>query len=98
MKSAFSAKLADENLIVLDTLAFEAPKTKSMVAVLKALNVSDKALVVLPGPDVNVVKSAKNLPDVKVLYVNTLNVYDILKYDKFIVTKEAVGKIEEVYR
>lgn len=98
MKSAFSAKVADENLIVLDTLAFEAPKTKSMVAVLKALNVSDKALVVLPGPDVNVVKSAKNLPDVKVLYVNTLNVYDILKYDKFIVTKEAVGKIEEVYR
>ena len=72
-------------------------KTKNMVAVLKALKVEDKALIVLPAPDVNVVKSARNIPNVKTLYVNTLNVYDIIKHDKFIVTKEAVQKIGEVY-
>ena len=97
MKSALSAKVADNNLLVLDTLTFAAPKTKDMVAVLKALNVAEKTLIVLAGPDANVVKSAKNIPGVKVLYVNTLNVYDILKYDKFMVTKEAANKIEEVY-
>ena len=97
MKSAFSTKVAEGNMIVLDTLTFEAAKTKNMVNVLKALNVTEKALVVLPAPDVNVVRSAKNIPNVKTLYVNTLNVYDIIKYDKFIVTKEAVQKIEEVY-
>mgnify|MGYP003319440047 CR=1 FL=1 len=63
----------------------------------KALNVSEKALVVLAGPDKNVVQSAKNIPTVKTLYVNTLNVYDIINNDKFIVTKSAVEKIEEVY-
>ena len=97
MKSAFSAKVAENNLIVLDSLQFDAPKTKQMVAVLNALNVSDKALVVLAGPNVNVVNSVRNIPGVKTLYVNTLNVYDIIKHDKFIITKEAVNKIEEVY-
>lgn len=97
MKSAFSSKVADNQMIVLDSLKFDGIKTKNMVAVLKALKIEEKALIVLPAPDVNVVKSAKNLPDVKTLYVNTLNVYDILKYDKFIVTKEAVQKIGEVY-
>ena len=84
-------------MIVLDALKFDEIKTKNMVKVLNALNVSEKALVVLDGPDKNVVQSAKNLPDVKTLYVNTLNVYDIVKYDKFIVTKSAVEKMEEVY-
>mgnify|MGYP005774816303 CR=1 FL=1 len=97
MKSALSSKVLEGNLIILDTLSFPEIKTKSMVAVLNALNVDSKALVVLPGPDVNVVRSARNIPDVKTLYVNTLSVYDILKHDKFIVTKEAVQKIEEVY-
>ena len=97
MKSAFSAKVADGSLIVLDSLTFDAPKTKDMVAVLAALNVESKALVVIPAPDVNVVKSAKNIEGVKTLYVNTLNVYDIMKYEKFIVTKDAISKIEEVY-
>ena len=97
MKSAFSAKVADGSLIVLDSLTFDAPKTKDMVAVLDALNVESKALVVIPAPDVNVVKSAKNIEGVKTLYVNTLNVYDIMKYEKFIVTKDAISKIEEVY-
>ncbi len=97
MKSAFSSKVAENNMIVLEDLKFDEIKTKSMVAVLKALNVEDKALVVLPGPDANVVKSAANIPTVKTAYVNTLNVYDILKQDKFIVTKEALQKIGEVY-
>lgn len=97
MKSAFSAKVAENNLIVLDSLTFDAPKTKQMVAVLKALNVTEKALIVLAGPNTNVVNSARNIPGVKTLYVNTLNVYDIVKHDKFIITKEAVNKVEEVY-
>ena len=97
MKCALSSKVADDQMIVLDSLSFNDMKTKNMVAVLKALKVEDKALIVLPAPDVNVVKSAKNIPNVKTLYVNTLNVYDIIKYDKFIVTKEAVQKIGEVY-
>ena len=97
MKSAFSCKVQEGKFIVLDSLSFEEAKTKNMVAVLKALNVSDKSLVVLPAPDVNVVRSAKNIPGVKTLYVNTLNVYDIMKHDNFIVTQEAVQKIEEVY-
>ena len=97
MKSAFSSKVQEGKFIVLDALKFDAIKTKNMVAVLKALNVTEKSLVVLPAPDVNVVRSAKNIPGVKTLYVNTLNVYDIFNHDNFIVTKEAVQKIEEVY-
>lgn len=97
MKSAFSAKVAEGKFIVLDTLELEQIKTKSMIKVLDALNVNEKALVVLDGPNVNVVRSAKNIPDVKTLYVNTLNVYDIIKHDKFIVTKSAVTKMQEVY-
>ena len=97
MKCALSSKVAEDQMIVLDSLSFNDMKTKNMVAVLKALKVEDKALIVLPAPDVNVVKSARNIPNVKTLYVNTLNVYDIIKHDKFIVTKEAVQKIGEVY-
>ncbi len=97
MKSALSAKVAEGNLIVLDTLAFDQIKTKNMVAVLNALKVEDKALVVMPAPDATVIKSARNLEGVKTACVNTLNVYDIVKHDKFIITKEAVSKVEEVY-
>ena len=97
MKSALSAKVAEGNLIVLDTLAFDGIKTKNMVNVLKALNVADKALVVMPAPDAVVIKSARNIEGVKTACVNTLNVYDIVKHDKFIITKEAVNKVEEVY-
>lgn len=97
LKSAFSSKVLDGNMIVLDSLVLNEIKTKNMVNVLKALNITEKALLVLPGPDVTVVKSAKNIENLKTLYVNTLNVYDIIKYDKFIITREAVQKIEEVY-
>ncbi len=98
MKSALSAKVAEGNLIVLDTLAFDGIKTKNMVNVLKALKVEEKALVVLPAPDATVIKSARNIEGVKTACVNTLNVYDIVKHDKFVITKEAVNKVEEVYK
>ncbi len=98
MKSALSAKVAEGNLIVLDTLAFDEIKTKNMVNVLKALKVEDKALVVMPAPDAVVIKSARNIEGVKTACVNTLNVYDIVKHDKFVITKEAVNKVEEVYK
>lgn len=97
MKSALSTKVQDNNMIVLDTLAVESYKTKTIVAMLKALNVEGKALLVTAEANQMVVKSAANIEGVKTAAVNTLNVYDILNYDKFIVSQDAVAKIEEVY-
>ena len=97
MKSAFSSKVLEENFIVLDSLNFDAIKTKSVVEMLKALGVEKKALIVMPEKNEVVVKSARNIPTVKTTLVNTLNVYDILNYDKFIIVKDAVAKLEEVY-
>ncbi|MCI6560919.1 MAG: 50S ribosomal protein L4 [Ruminococcus sp.] len=97
MKSALSTKVLDNNMIVLDALNLDSYKTKTIVDMLKALGVEGKALIVTAEADSKVVKSAANIPGVKTAAVNTLNVYDILNYDKFIVVKNAVGKIEEVY-
>ena len=97
MKSALSTKVLDNNMIVLDALELEGFKTKTVVNMLKALGVEGKALIVTAEADSKVIKSAANIPGVKTAAVNTLNVYDILNYDKFIVVKNAVGKIEEVY-
>ncbi len=97
MKSALSSKVQNENLIVIDALNMDGFKTKTIVSMLKALNVDGKALIVTAEADKKVVKSAANIPGVKTAAVNTLNVYDILNHDKFIVVKNAVGKIEEVY-
>ena len=97
MKSALSAKVQDGNLIVLDRLACDEFKTKTVVNMLNALNATGKALLVTAEADRKVIKSAANIPGVKAAAVNTLNVYDILHYDKFIVSKDAVAKIEEVY-
>ncbi len=97
MKSALSSKVIDNNVIVLDALKLEEFKTKNVVNMLKALNVEGKALIVMPEVDCKVIKSAANIPGVKTTLVNTLNVYDILNYDKFIVVQDAVAKIEEVY-
>ena len=97
MKSALSSKAQNENLIVLDALNLEGFKTKTVVEMLKALNVDGKALIVTAEADQKVVKSAANIPGVKTAAVNSLNVYDILNHDKFIVVKNAVEKIEEVY-
>ena len=97
MKSALSSKVQNENLIVIDALNMDGFKTKTIVNMLKALNVDGKALIVTAEANQKVVKSAANIPGVKTAAVNTLNVYDILNHDKFIVVKNAVGKIEEVY-
>ena len=101
LKSAFTSKVASEELIVVDSLAFDAPKTKKMVEVLAALKVAGKkALIVVDAKsDANdiVISSARNIEGVKTLYVNTLNVYDIIKHDVLIMTKDAVNKTEEVY-
>ena len=97
MKSALSTKVMDQNMIVLDSLKMDEFKTKTIVAMLKALNVEGKALLVTAVADQKVVKSAANIPGVKTATVNTLNVYDILNYDKFIIAQDAVAKIEEVY-
>lgn len=96
LKSVLTAKVAEEKLIVVDSIKFEEIKTKNMIAVLDNLK-AEKALVVLDGNDKNVVLSAKNIPGVQTASTNTINVYDILKHDKLIVTKDAVAKIEEVY-
>ena len=97
LKSSLTSKVIDGNIIVLDTLAFDSIKTKNMVKVLGNLNVEDTALVVLPEKDLNVVKSASNIAGITTAYVNTINVYDILRHTKLIVTKEALEKISEVY-
>ena len=97
MKSALSSKAQNSELIVLDSLRMNEYKTKTIVEMLKALGVEGKALIVMPEVDSKVIKSAANIPGIKTALVNTLNVYDILNYDKFIVVQDAVSKIEEVY-
>jgi large subunit ribosomal protein L4 len=97
MKSAFSSKLADSKIVVVDALDFDTMKTKNMVEFMKAIKVSDSALVVLGGKNENVEKASRNIPTVKTALVNTINVFDILKYDSFIMTKDAAEKIMEVY-
>lgn len=96
MKSALSSKVNDGDIIVYDALDIAAPKTKEMVKVLNAMNVK-KALIVLPEKDEIVERAAANIPGVKTTLVGTLNVYEILKYDTLVLTKDAVAKIEEVY-
>ena len=97
MKSALSSKVIDENIIVVDSISLNDFSTKTVVEMLKALSVDKKALIVMPSVDKKLIKSAANIPGVKTTLVNTLNVYDILNYDKFIVVKDAVALIEEVY-
>ena len=96
IKSALTAKVLDEKFLVVDQITFDEAKTKKMVAMLNNLK-ADKALVVLDKKDENVILSARNLPDVTTVTYNALNVFDILKYDKMIVAKDAVAQIEEVY-
>ena len=96
MKSALSAKAQENQIIVLEDLKLDAVKTKEMQKVMNNIK-AGKALVVIPESDANVILSARNLADVKTASVGTINVYDILKYDNLVVTKEAVEKIQEVY-
>ena len=97
MKSALTSKVQANEMIVLDALTMEAPKTKEFATILKNVNAAKKALVVMAEKNENVIKSAANIPNVETALVNTINVYDILKYDSFIITTDAVKKVEEVY-
>ena len=96
MKSALTSKVQENQMIVLDSLNFEAPKTKNIVAMLKALE-ANKALIITAESNEVVYKSARNIQGINIIPANNINVYDLLKYEKLIITKEAVSKIEEVY-
>jgi 50S ribosomal protein L4, bacterial/organelle len=97
LKSALSSKVNENELMVLDTLKFDTIKTKQMVNVLSNLKVDSSVLIVIDGKNEVIEKSARNIPGVKTAFVNTINVFDILKHEKFIITKDAVSKVEEVY-
>ena len=97
LKSAFSSKVIAGEMLVLENLTVEEIKTKTIVNMLNALGADRKVLLVLPEKDEKVILSARNIPGVKTALVNTLNVYDILNCDKFIVVKDAVAQLEEVY-
>ena len=97
LKSSLSAKANEEAIVVLDKLSFDEIKTKNMVKVLENLGIAGTALVVIADNDKNVVKSASNIQGITTASVNTINVYDILKHGKFIITKDALAKVTEVY-
>ncbi|MBE7042404.1 MAG: 50S ribosomal protein L4 [Ruminococcaceae bacterium] len=97
LKSALSAKVADESMIVVDQFGFEEIKTKQIVSMLDALKVEGKALIITCDKDDNVVLSARNIPTAATTFATALNTYDVLNSDKVIVSKDAIAKIEEVY-
>lgn len=97
IKSALSSKVIDDGIIVLDALSISAPKTKEITALLNNLKVDRKALVVTAEYDNNVALSVRNLPNAKFVTAEGINVLDVLGYDKLIITKDAVGKVEEVF-
>ena len=97
LKSVLSAKVADNELVVIDELKFEAPKTKEMIKVLENIKAQKKALIVMDEKDNNVVKSASNIPGVRTALVNTIDVYDIINHYTLVLTKAAAEKIQEVY-
>ena len=97
-RSAMTSRLNDGDIIVVDELSLKEGKTKLMAQVLKALKAEHKALVVLPEPDVNVVRATANLAEARTIYVNTLNVYEVLNAGKLVITKAALEKAEEVYQ
>ena len=97
LKSVLTAKVNEGNLIVLYALEMSTPKTKDFITMLSAINAGKKALVVTAENSPMVVKSGRNIPGVDITFVNTLNVYDIMRHDSLIITKEAVKIAEEVY-
>lgn len=97
MKSALTSKVVENEIIVIDEFNIDSPKTKDMVNILNNISADKKALIVTLNPESNVIKSANNLPNVQTTIVSNLNVYELLKYNSLIITKEAVRKVEEVY-
>ena len=97
IKSVLSSKVLENSLVVVDKLELKEIKTKNMVSALESLKVAEPALIILPEKNETVQKSARNIENVKTILVNTINVYDLLKYNKLVVTVDTVKKIEEVY-
>ena len=97
VRSVLSSKVLENNLVVVDSMNFDAIKTKNMVSALNNLKVEGKTLIVLPEKNENVQKSARNIEGVKTSLVNTINVYDLLKYNKLVLTVDSVKNLEEVY-
>ena len=97
LKSVLSAKVAEANLIVIDSIKMEAPKTSEFAKFLKAIGAEGKSLVVTAAADQNVVKSGRNIPGCEVTFANLINVYDVINANKLVVDKAALAKIEEVF-
>lgn len=95
--SVLTSKLKEKNLLVLNEISFDFPKTKEMVKIMNNLKIDSNMLLVTETSDKNVYRSGTNLQSVKVLPVNNINVYDLLKYDKLVITQGALKKLEEVY-
>ena len=97
MKGVLTSKVTGNEMIVFDKIVLSQPKTREVAKILKNLGIEKTALLVLAGPDESVTRASANIPGLKTAYVNTINVYDILANEKFIITEEAVKKVEEVY-
>ena len=97
LKGVLTSKLSEGEMIVLDKISLTAPKTREVASMLKKLDVQKSALLVLAGPDETVTRASRNIEGLKTAYVNTINVYDLLANEKFIITEEAVRLVEEVY-
>jgi large subunit ribosomal protein L4 len=97
MLSALTSKVVDNEMIVLDNLELDVPKTKEIVKILAALKADKKTLIVTAESNENIYKSARNIEGIAIIPVNNINVYDLLKYNNLVITKDAVSKIEEVY-
>ncbi len=97
LKSALTSKVQENEIVVLDALKLEAPKTKDMIKVLENVKAAKKALIVTAEKDDVVIKAAANIPGVKTTMVSQMNVYEIVNHESFIITADAVKKIEEVY-
>lgn len=97
IRSALSSKVKNDDLLVLDSLHLENPKTREMAKILKNLKVDKKALIVLQDKDTNVILSSRNIPGITPISADSLNVYDILTHDKLVMTRDAVHRVEEVF-
>lgn len=97
MRSVLTSKVKEDSMIVLDSISFSEPKTKEMIKVIDSLKIDNKVLLVTENSNKNVYRSSTNLQNVKVIPVNNINVYDLLKYDNLVITQDAVKKLEEVY-
>jgi len=97
LKSALTSKHLNNSILVIDTISFDKIRTADFAEMLKNLNIEGTALFVLAAPDFNTDRSSRNIQGIKLAYVNTINTYDVMKYRKFVITADALSKVEEVY-